>query len=214
MLETPNQPPAHMGEAVMSTVMGSDLEAMLRNIGRAWAWILAFGVISILVGLAAIFWPGATLVVIAVVFAVQLIVGAAFRFAAAFAVPGETGWLRALQALLAILSFVVGIYLLGHVALSLVVLALLLGVYWMVHGIVELFVAIGHAELPGRAWMILSGALSIVAGVIVVVAPGISLLALTIVLGAWLIVFGVMGIIRALQVRSAALALGSGAVPS
>ncbi|HKF75302.1 MAG TPA: DUF308 domain-containing protein [Candidatus Dormibacteraeota bacterium] len=198
----------------MSTVMGSDLEAMLRNLGRAWAWILAFGVISILVGLAAIFWPGATLVVIAVVFAVQLIVGAAFRFAAAFAVPGETGWLRALQALLAILSFVVGIYLLGHVALSLVVLALLLGVYWMVHGIVELFVAIGHAELPGRAWLILSGALSIVAGVIVVVAPGISLLALTIVLGAWLIVFGVMGIIRALQVRSAALALGSGGVPS
>ena len=194
----------------MSTAMGSNLEAMLRNVGRAWAWILAFGVISILVGLAAIFWPGATLVVIAIVFAAQLIVGAVFRFAAAFAVPGETGWLRALQAVLAILSFVVGIYLLGHVSLSLLVLALLLGIYWMFHGFVELFLAVGHAELPGRAWMILSGILSVVAGAIVVLVPGLSLLALTIVLGVWLILFGVLAVVRSLQVRSATATLESG----
>jgi uncharacterized membrane protein HdeD (DUF308 family) len=194
----------------MSTFMSSDLEGMLRSIGRAWAWVLAFGVISVLVGLAAIFWPAATLVVIAIVFAVQLIVGAVFRFAAAFAVPAESGWLRALQAFLAVLSFVVGVYLLGHVGLSLLVLALLLGVYWMVHGITELFVAVGHAEVPGRAWLIVSGVLSVVAGVIVVVAPGITLFALTIILGVWLIVFGVVAVIRALRIRSATSALGSG----
>ncbi|HYW27210.1 MAG TPA: DUF308 domain-containing protein [Terriglobales bacterium] len=192
--------------------MGSELESMLTRIGRAWGWILAFGVLSVLVGLVAIFWPSATLIVVAVVFAVQLIVAGAFRFAAAFAVPGESGWLRALQALLAILSFVVGVYLLGHVSLSLLVLALLLGLYWIFHGVTELFVAIGHAELPGRAWMIASGILSAVVGVIVVVAPGISLFALTLLLGVWLIVFGVMAIVRALRIRSAAHALGSGPV--
>lgn len=80
----------------MSTVMSNDPEAVLKRIGQAWAWILAFGVISALVGLAAIFWPGATLVVVAVVFAVQLIIGSVFRFAAAFAIPVENGWLRAL----------------------------------------------------------------------------------------------------------------------
>jgi uncharacterized membrane protein HdeD (DUF308 family) len=178
----------------MSTVMGSDLEGTLRSIGRAWSWILAFGVISI----------------VAIVFAVQLIVGAVFRFAAAFAVPDESGWLRALQALLAILSFVVGIYLLGHVGLSLLVLAILLGAYWIAHGIIDLFLAVGHAELPGRAWVILSGVLSIVAGLIVAILPGISLFTLTIVLGAWLVVLGVMAVIRAVQIRSVAPALGSG----
>ena len=198
----------------MSTVIASDLEAMLKRIGQAWAWILAFGVISALVGLAAIFWPAATLVVVAVVFAVQLIVGSVFRFAAAFAIPLESGWLRALQALLAVLSFAVGIYLLGHVSLSLLVLALLLGFYWMFHGVTELFMAIGHPELPGRAWMILSGILSIVVGVILVVAPGISLYALTLVIGVWLVVFGVIAVIRSLQIRSAASALGSRAVPA
>jgi uncharacterized membrane protein HdeD (DUF308 family) len=192
--------------------MGSELETMLTKVGRAWGWILAFGVLSVLVGLAAIFWPGATLVVVAVVFAVQLIVAGVFRFAAAFAVPGETGWLRALQALLAILSFVVGVYLLGHVSLSLLVLALLLGFYWLFHGITELFVAVGHADLPGRAWMIVSGILSAVVGVVVLVAPGISLFALTLVLGVWLVVFGVIAIVRAVHIRSLVQAPGSGPV--
>lgn len=67
----------------MSTLMGSDVEAALRRLGNAWAWILAFGVLSILAGLVAIFWPGATLLVIAIVFAVQLIVGGVFRFVGA-----------------------------------------------------------------------------------------------------------------------------------
>jgi hypothetical protein len=43
------------GKAGMSTVMGGNIEAVLTSPGRAWAWILVFGVISILVGLAAIF---------------------------------------------------------------------------------------------------------------------------------------------------------------
>lgn len=189
--------------------MGSGLESALSAVGRAWGWILAFGVVSILIGLAAILWPGATLVVVAVVFAVQLILGAVFRFAAAFAIPGESGWLRALQALLAILSFVIGVYLLGHVSLSLLILALVLGFYWMFHGITELFLAIGHAELPGRSWMIASGILSILAGGFIVVAPGISLFALTLVLGVWLVLFGVLAAVRALQIRSAAQALES-----
>jgi uncharacterized membrane protein HdeD (DUF308 family) len=196
----------------MSTVIGGDLEATLRTIGRAWALILTFGVISILAGLAAIFWPGPTLVVIAIVFAVQLIVAAVYQFISAFAIPGEAGWLRALQAILAVISFVVGIYLLGHVALSLLVLAIVLGAYWIVYGVIELFVAIGHRELPGRVWLIVSGVLSVVAGAIVIVAPGISLFVLTLVLGVWLVVFGVVLVIRAMHVRAATRRLGTGAL--
>jgi uncharacterized membrane protein HdeD (DUF308 family) len=191
----------------MATSIGNDFETALRAIGRAWGWLLAFGIVSILAGLVALVWPSATLLIIAIVFAVQLIVAGVFRFVAAFAVPGETGWLRALQAFLAILSFAVGIYLIGHLVLSLLVLAILLGVYWVVHGVIELFVAIGHGELPGRGWMIASGILGVAAGTILVVAPGLSLFALTIVLGVWLILFGLMMAVQAWRVRSAATTL-------
>ena len=192
----------------MSMDIGNELEATLRAIGRAWAVILAFGIVSILAGLAAIFWPQSTLLIIAIVFAVQLVVAGVFRFIAAFAMPGETGWLRALQAFLAILSLVVGIYLVGHLALTLLVLAIVLGAYWVVHGVIELFVAVGHPELPARPWVILSGILGIVAGTILVVAPGISLFALTVVLGVWLVLFGLGLAVQAFHVRSATHGLG------
>jgi uncharacterized membrane protein HdeD (DUF308 family) len=199
-------------EETMSAGIGNDFEAALRAVGRAWAWLLAFGIISILAGVAVIVWPSSTLLIIAVVFAVQLVVAGVFRFVAAFAIPGEAGWLRALQAFLAILSFVVGIFLIGHLFLSLLLLAIVLGVYWIVHGVIELFVAIGHGELPGRVWLILSGILGVVAGTILVVAPGISLFALTIVLGIWLIFFGVMLALQAWNVRAATGALRSGSL--
>jgi uncharacterized membrane protein HdeD (DUF308 family) len=186
----------------MSTPFTTDVEKMLGRAGRAWGWVLTYGVITALLGVVALVWPGATLLVIAILFAAQIVVSGFFQFVVAFSIPGESGWLRALSALLAILSFVLGIFLFGHVVLSLVLLALLLGVYWMFHGIVQLFVAIGHSDLPARGWTIAHGIFGVIAGAIVVVVPGISLVALTIVLGVWLILFGGMLAGSAFTLRS------------
>src|SRR5947209_8430097 len=112
----------------MSRVMGNDVSDVLGRVGATWGWLLAFGIISILAGLIAIFLPGATLLAIAILFGVQLVLAGIFRFVGAFAVPRESGWLRALTALLAVLSLIVGIYLIGHPVLSLLVLAIVLGI--------------------------------------------------------------------------------------
>ena len=186
-------------------VMGrGDMSSVLSRLGGAWGWIVAYGVLSVLAGVIAIFWPGATLVVIAVVFALQLLIGAIYQFVFVFAIPHDAGWLRALVAVVAILSLVVALYLLGHVGLTLLLLAVVLGAYWIVQGAIELFVAIGHPEIPSRLWVILSGILSVVAGGIVVIYPGVSLVFLTIVLGVWLILFGGMLIGRGWLLRSVA----------
>jgi len=184
-------------------VMGSGgINAVLSRLGSAWGWIVAYGVLSVLAGVIAIFWPGATLVVIAVVFALQLLIGAIYQFVFVFAIPHDTGWLRALVAVVAILSLVVALYLLGHVGLTLLLLAVVLGAYWIVQGAIEVFVAIGHPEIHSRLWLIISGILSVVAGGIVVIYPGVSLVFLTIVLGVWLILFGGMLIGRGWLLRS------------
>jgi uncharacterized membrane protein HdeD (DUF308 family) len=186
----------------MVTAGGTDMGAALARLGKAWGWIVAYGVLSLLAGLVAIVWPGATLVVIAIVFALQLLVGAVYQFVFVFAIPQESGWLRALVALVAILSLVVSVYLLGHVGLTLLVLAILLGAYWIAQGAIELFIALGHPEIRNRTWVVVSGLLSVVAGVIVAVFPGISLFTLTIVLGAWLVFFGAILIGRGWMLRS------------
>ena len=72
----------------------ADAADVLASIGRHWAWIMAFGVLTLLAGVAVLAWPGRTLVVIAVLFGVQLIVTGIFRFVAAFAADDLTGGTR------------------------------------------------------------------------------------------------------------------------
>src|SRR4249919_1408233 len=183
----------------------TDPADMAARVGRHWGWVLAFGIITLMIGIAALVWPGRTLVVVAVLFGIQLIVLGIFRFAGAFAAD-ETGGTRVLLALLGVLSLIIGLYAVRHVLITLLALALLLGIFWIVSGAVELFAAISHREMRHRGWNAVMGIISILAGIVVLVYPGISLVVLAVVLGIWLIVFGAMQIAAAFRIRSLAAA--------
>jgi uncharacterized membrane protein HdeD (DUF308 family) len=186
----------------MTEVPRPDPADVLARIGKSWVWIMAFGIITLLAGVAVLAWPGRTLIVIAVLFGIQLIVAGIFRFVAAFASDDLTGGTRVLLAVLGVLSLIIGLYAIRHVLLTLLALSLLLGIFWIVNGAVELFTALSHREMPSRGWTGFMGVLSIVAGLIVLAYPGISLLTLAIVLSVWLIFFGVMEISLAFRIRS------------
>src|SRR5216684_489808 len=188
----------------MVTGLRSDPADMVVRVGRHWGWILAFGVVTLLTGVAALVWPGHTLTVVAVLFGIQLIVTGIFRFAAAFASEDLTGGTRALLAVLGVLSLIIGLYAVRHVLITLLALALLLGIFWTVSGAVELFTALSHRGMQGRGWTMVMGILSILAGIVVLVYPAISLLTLVVVLSVWLLVFGAIQIVLAFQIRSLA----------
>jgi uncharacterized membrane protein HdeD (DUF308 family) len=179
----------------------SDPADLLDRVGRHWGWVLGFGIITVLVGLVVLVWPGRTLIVVAVLFGIQLIVMGIFRFASAFGHDLTTGT-RTLFALLGALSLIIGLYALRHVYITVLALALLLGIFWIVSGTVELFTALSNRGMEGRGWAIASGILGIVAGIVVLVYPAPSLLVLALVLGIWLLVFGIMEIVAAFRIRS------------
>jgi uncharacterized membrane protein HdeD (DUF308 family) len=187
----------------MDPELRTDAADMLAGVGRHWGWVLVFGIVTLLAGLLTLVWPGRTIVVIAVLFGIQLVVAGIFRFVAAFASDDETGGTRVLLALLGVLSFIVGLYALRHVLLTIAALALLLGIFWIVNGAVEVFAALSHRGMQGRGWTIFMGLLSVVAGIVVLVYPAISLATLALVLGFWLLVFGIMEIVLAFRLRSA-----------
>ena len=189
-----------------------DAADMLARVGSSWVWIMAFGIITLLAGVAVLAWPGRTLIVVAVLFGIQLIVTGIFRFVAAFASDDLTGGTRVLLAVLGVLSLIIGLYAIRHVLLTLLALALLLGIFWIVNGAVELFTALSHREMPSRGWTGFMGVLSIVAGLIILAYPGISLLTLAIVLSVWLLFFGVMQITLAFRIRSLRHGRGARAV--
>jgi uncharacterized membrane protein HdeD (DUF308 family) len=186
----------------MDRTLQRDVAEVIAGVGRHWGWVLTFGVLTVLAGLLVLAWPGRTVVAVAVLFGLQLVVAGLFRFVAAFASEDESGATRVLLALLGVLSFIVGLYALRHVLVTVAALALLLGIFWVVNGTIEVFMALSHRAMAGRGWTVLTGLLSVLAGVVVLVYPGISLVTLAVVLGVWLLVYGVMEIVLAFQLRS------------
>lgn len=196
-LRVPRQRP---GDATISEPMGPP--SALARIGRHWGWVLVFGILTVAAGIAVLVWPRETLLVVAVIFGIQLIVTGVFRFVGAFATSDLTGGTRVLYALLGVLSVIVGLWAVRHVLLTLIALALFLGIFWVVNGMVEIFTAASHRMMPNRGWTVGMGILSIIAGIIVLAFPGLSLIGLAVILGIWLLVFGVMEIVAAFRIRS------------
>jgi uncharacterized membrane protein HdeD (DUF308 family) len=181
----------------------SEAAGVAARLGRHWGWLMAFGLVTLLAGVAILAWPGPTVLVLALLFGAQLVVAGVFRFGAALASDDLSGGTRVLYALLGVLSIIVGLYALRHVLISVVALALLLGIYWIVNGTIEIFAALSQPDIQGRGWIVFMGVLSIVAGLIALVFPAISLLALAVVLGVWLVVFGALEVLSAFRLLRA-----------
>jgi uncharacterized membrane protein SirB2 len=150
------------------------------------------GLVSLVTGLIMILWPGKTLLVIAALIGVWLLVMGLIQIARAFA-RTEIGWLRrVLIGVSGLLYLAVGAICLGDQFASLVVLAVVVGLVWMVGGATE--VASGWPRL----WPVLLGLLTIAAGVVVFLWPKPTLTALTVFVGIWFMVIGVIQIVMGL----------------
>ena len=167
--------------------------------GRMRALRIALGVGTLVLGLVVLFWPQATLVVIAVLFGVQLIFVGAMRLASAVTSKTTSGWLRAVLFIVGLLILLAGLLCLRNPFLSLLGLAVLISFGWIVNGIMELLAA-ASPEVPGSRWLhVLSGVLSIVGALLILFWPGLALLTFTAIGGVLMIIFGVVATYSALR---------------
>ena len=185
----------------MEMQQADDARDVLGKIGESWGWVLAFSILTLILGIMVMAWPHATVKLVALLFGLQLLIGGIFALVRAFTNSGEGS--RVLLAVLGVLGILVGIFVLRHLFQTVVILVVLLGVYWVLHGIIEFFVAVDHRGAPGRGVSIVMGILSFIAGVIVLSWPAPTLLVLVWVLGIWLVVYGLIGIVGAFMVRRA-----------
>lgn len=177
------------------------LRSGLARLAHSWGWYIFFGVVGILAGILALVLPGTTVGVLATLFGVWLVVVGVFRLISAIAFRGLSGGTRALFAIVGVLTLVVGFLAIRYLDLTAISLGVLLGVIWLVQGIVELLAGIDSAGAPGRGWTIANGILGIVTGAILLIIPGISLLVLGIITGIYLLAFGAFQIAIALGLR-------------
>ncbi|MHB1066089.1 MAG: HdeD family acid-resistance protein [Candidatus Nanopelagicales bacterium] len=172
----------------------------LGSIGSHWGILLFLGITSVVVGIIALVWPGATVLVIAILLAIWLIVSGVFEIVRGFA-RGLSGGMRALLFITGILSVILGIIAFRSVFQAVEILAIFVGIMFLFRGFGALFM--GAEQKEGRGWNIFGGIIMLIGGLVILVWPAISLVTLAWVAGIWLIVGGLFEIIASFRLRSA-----------
>ena len=163
---------------------------------------IALGVICLILGLVALIWPQATLFVVALVFGLQLIAAGLIRIVAAVTLKELPGWARAVSGILGALTVIAGIICFFRPGTSLLVLAIVLAIGWIIDGVSELVSAFAVSRPAGqRIGMIAFGVLGLIAAVVVLVFPGESLVLLARIGGVVLLAFGVIALVAAFAGR-------------
>lgn len=185
---------------------GDGLNDTLAKAGQHWGLVLAFGLVSVALGAAMVVWPKATVAVVAILLGAWLLVSGVFSLVASFAATeGDTGG-RVLAGIAGALSILLGVLCFRGIFQAVEILALFVGIGWLMRGIFETVAGLQSKGRPGRGWTIAIGVLSIVAGFVVLVWPAPSLVVLAWISGIWLIVLGIIECVAAFSMRSAAKA--------
>ncbi|MEU6311151.1 DUF308 domain-containing protein [Streptomyces sp. NPDC047014] len=186
-----------------------DPEDELGRLGGSWHWALGVALATLIPGVLVLVWPDETLHVLAVIIGLQLLVAGGFRFVSAFS-HGNEGSGRLAGVLIAVLAFLAGVLVLRHPMQTIGALSLIVGVFWLITGLLTVYVAIADHGLVHRGMLIGLGALGAVAGIVVLCFPVDSAVALTRLLGLWLVLLGVAEVVMALMLRSAVRRGGGG----
>jgi uncharacterized membrane protein HdeD (DUF308 family) len=166
-----------------------------------WTAALAAAIGMLAAGVLLLVWPKATLTVVAVLIGAALLVAGVFRLVDGIMARGQGGGMRAADVVIGLLAIVAGLYCLKHHALTILVVALVVGVFWIIHGVGDLITAATQGPVPGRGLRVVTGVFSLAAGLVILFWPGISLILLLTVLGAWLLFYGVALAALALRLR-------------
>lgn len=139
--------------------IGPEGEPGVQSLAANRTLVMVVGVLIALLGLVAILSPFVSGIALTLVFGALLVAGAIFHTASAFAARGWSGF--AFGVLLAILYGVAGVALLANPSLGLVTLTLLLGIYFLVEGVVQLLMGLRVRANSNWGWMLFSGIVSL-----------------------------------------------------
>ena len=177
----------------------NDPAQQLDSLGRSWGWVLAFGLVTLLIGILVVMDPSSSVVFVAVVIGIEFVLSGIFHIVASFTSVGEGH--RVWMILIGILSIAVGVFLIRHLNITLSILPVIVGIFWIVQGVMEFFAAVANKEMASRGWNMLLGVVILIAGIVVVSWPIHSIVALAWLTGISLIFFGAMISVSAFQVK-------------
>ena len=172
---------------------------------RLWKWKLVAGLLTIVLGVLVLAWPGPSILVASTLFGVYLLLSGMVEMFLAFTMPRSAAT-RVMLFVSGALSLVLAILSFRHFGdgYAVLLLSLWIGIGFIFQGVAAVAVGIGESDLPGRGWYVVAGIISVIAGLVVLVWPFESIAVLTLATGIWLTVIGITQTVQAFQTRKAA----------
>ena len=151
--------------ATTNAAVLADRGRLFGALEKNWGWLLALGILFIVLGTVGIGMAVALTIASLLVFGVLLLAGGVVQLIEAFK---NKGWRSTLwHVLIAILYIVGGITVLDDPILASQVLTLVLAAAIFAIGVVRVGVALQHRGTAGWGWTLLGGIISIVLGVLI-----------------------------------------------
>jgi uncharacterized membrane protein HdeD (DUF308 family) len=162
--------------------------------------LILLGVLAIIAGIIAIAWPGVTVLALILLFAVYAFLDAGLEAVRAFS--SRTAGPVFGHLLLSLISLAAGVVAVVWPAPTALVLVLVIGIWAVVGGIVEIVNGFGAGETAGtRALYIVTGLVAVAFGVLLFARPGVGALTLALLFGLFSLVYGISRITLGAHLR-------------
>ena len=191
----------------MTTSADTPIPSLLPHL---WKSTLISGVLSLIVGVVVLAWPGISVLTAAVAFGIYLLITGAAQVVFAFSLHVSAGS-RILLFISGAASLILAVLAFRHFGqgYAVLLLAIWIGIGFIFRGVATTVSAIHDPNLPGRGWSIFLGAITLIAGIVVLGSPLQSILTLALVVGVFFVVIGVFEIVSSFGIRKASKQLGS-----
>jgi uncharacterized membrane protein HdeD (DUF308 family) len=186
-------------------------QAVQRVVNDLW-WVgVVEGVVAILFGIAAVFWPGLTLAVLVYLFSAFVLAWGVIDIVhGILAIKSRGTWWLTL--VFGIAATGVGVYLVRHPGVSFKTLILLIGFTLILRGIFDILsVFLERATATSKVLWIIAGLAAIIVGIVILNQPVAGGVAFVWVLGLYALITGPLMIAMSLDVRNELNELNSSA---
>jgi uncharacterized membrane protein HdeD (DUF308 family) len=162
--------------------------------------LIVRGILALAIGVMALAWPQVTVLALVILFAVYAFTAAGLEAVRAFS--SAKGGPVFGHLLLGLVDLAAGVIALAWPGPSALGLVLIVGVWAVTAGVVEIFSAVPAGEPAGtRALVILGGLASIAFGVVLFARPGVGAVTLALLFGLFNLIYGGWALAQGIELR-------------
>ncbi len=179
---------------------GNSAEATKQTVRTVRTGLIIGAVITAIVGILMLAFPQNTAILAAIIFGVFVLIRGIVRVIVGIGGPGLTGLGRTLSIIIGVILLAAGVAILVNISVGVEVLAIIIGISWIIDGIATL---IESSRAAARAFSIVTGIISILAGIAMFFLGSQGVAIIMIVIGAVALALAVVQVVGAITVGRA-----------